>query len=224
VTSSTAFSNYANRAIFNANEDVASTSNYETRHRFLVQAGYEVEWSERTSTKFIIVYEGRSGRPYSYVFADDFNNDGIDENDLFYVPSGPNDPIIGFAAGTTQAQIDDFFAYLDRSGLSDYAGGHAPRNSEQSSFIHRFDLNITQDIQLHDRVKLELFLNIVNFGNLLNDDWGLTSEVPFAFVSAVQEATVEDGKIVYELGTPDGESIQTNRSRWQIRIGANLKF
>jgi hypothetical protein len=224
VTSSTAFSNFGNRAIFNQNEDVASTSNYETRHRFLVSAGYEFEWNERTSTRLVLVYEGRSGRPYSWVFQDDFNNDGVSENDLFYVPTGASDPLIGFAPGTTQGQIDDFFAFINSTTLAESAGGVTQRNSETSPYIHRFDLNITQTVMIKNGIELEIFANLINVGNMINDEWGHTSEVPFSYTRGVAEASVDGGKIVYDLGTPDGPQTQANRSRWQVRLGATLKF
>jgi outer membrane receptor for ferrienterochelin and colicin len=227
VTSSTAFSNYANRAIFNANEDATGTSNYQTRHRVLAQAKYVIDWSERTSTGISLIYEGRSGRPYSFIFDNDYNNDGISYNDLFYVPSGPNDPMIGFAAGTTQAEIDEFFDFIDSTnGLREYAGGAVKRNSATSKWVNRLDIRLSQDIVLYNDLELELWVSVQNFLNLLNDEWGQTREVSFSYTAAVAEGEWDQAsnKIIYDLGnSPEGPQIDVDRN-YAISVGAALKF
>ena len=227
VTSSTAFSNYANRAVFNANEDVAGTSNYETRHRVLVQASYKVDWTSQIRTIFSLVFERRTGRPFSYTFGNDFNNDGLTFNDLFYVPSGPNDPLIGFAGGTSQAQIDDFFAYIgSQDGLSKYAGSAVPRNSGASDWVNRLDLRIAQEFDLRGDLKLELWASVQNVLNLINDEWGQTREIPFSFTLQVADAEWDQasGLIIYDVSSsPDVQRIDTDRN-YAISLGAALKF
>lgn len=225
ITSSTASSNFNNRAVFNQNEDVAARSNYEFKHRILINAGYRFEWSEGWRTRVGLTYEGKTGRPYSYVFRGDYNGDGVSFNDLFYVPNGPSDPLITYRAGTTQAEIDRFYDFLNTSGLVAYAGTAVPRNSEASSFAHRFDLSFTQEVPLHGRFRAEFFCNIINVGNLLNSDWGQLSEVPFSFTAGVAGGRPVNGRIEYDLRTaPQGEQTVANRSQWAIQVGATLKF
>ena len=45
------------------------------------------------ATTASVFYEGRSGRPFSYVFWNDANGDSRTFNDLFYVPKGPGDVV-----------------------------------------------------------------------------------------------------------------------------------
>lgn len=232
VTSSTAGSNYGNRAVFNGNEDVEATSNYETKHRFLVQYAYQKQWNERNKSTFSMVYEGRSGRPYSYIFDGDFNNDDRFGNDLFYVPTGQNDPNISFAAGTTQQEIDDFFAYIDsQEGLRKYKGRATERNSGVSDWIDRVDIRVAHSVMVTDRVELEVWFAVQNFLNLLNEDWGQTVEIPFNYTSEVaggefitDTAAANFNTIEYDLGSsPQRPEIDNDRN-YSIVIGGALKF
>ncbi len=67
--------------------------------------------------------------------------DFIDGRHLLYVPTGLNDPIVNFADGF---DTDAFFAFLDETGLSGYAGSIAPRNAFNSGWWGTADLRIEQ--------------------------------------------------------------------------------
>ncbi len=225
VTSSTAGSNYGNRAIFNGNEEVESRSNYETRHRILVQYAYQKQWNDRNKSIFSMVYEGRSGRPYSYVFDGDYNNDDRSGNDLFYVPSSANDSRVTLNGSATE--IADFFAYIDsQEGLREYRGSTVDRNSGVSDWIDRVDIRLAHSFMVTERVEFELWVSVQNFLNLLNDDWGHTVEVPFSFTSEVAFAEYDSAtnKIEYDL-TADPQNPQIDNDRnYAISIGGALKF
>ena len=68
MTSSVAFSNYVNRAFFDPQEDVVSTSNYNIKHRFT----FTTTWRKDIAGKFpmlISLYGSHnSGQPYSYTY------------------------------------------------------------------------------------------------------------------------------------------------------------
>ena len=66
MTSSVSFSNYANRAFFDPQEDVLSTSNYVIEHRF----SFLTRWNKeigRTDLSVSLYGHTNSGRPYSMV-------------------------------------------------------------------------------------------------------------------------------------------------------------
>ena len=155
------------------------------------------------------------------IYGTDVNGDGTEYNDLLYVPTGPGDPLVSFASS---ADEQAFFAYVNENGLGNYAGGYAPRNSQVSAWINRFDLKIVQEIPFGDRVKTELFLDILNLGNLINSDWGLVDEVPFNYTEEVVDAEIVDGQYVYEFLDPSGPRPQANRSRWAVHLGVKLSF
>ena len=68
-------------------------------------------------TKVGMFYEGRSGRPFSYIFYNDANGDAAATtgagyfNDLFYVPNGPGDVV--FTGGA--AMEKSFFDWLAKN-------------------------------------------------------------------------------------------------------------
>jgi hypothetical protein len=166
---STASSNYNVRASFNPNEDVASTSNYNIDDRVVASITRTFEFIKRAPTSVTAVYEARTGRPYSWVFRGDANGDGFTFNDLFYVPTGPTDSKVGWYS---TAERDAFFAFAEASGLNAYSGTYTPRNSERSPWVQTVDLRFSQTIPLGSRLQTELYVNIINFANWFDDEWG----------------------------------------------------
>ena len=63
MTSSVAFSNYVNRAFYDPEEEVLSTSNYNIEHRFTGVFNYTANWFEYR-TRFSIYGQASSGVPY----------------------------------------------------------------------------------------------------------------------------------------------------------------
>ncbi len=133
------------------------------------------------------------------------------------------------------AQRDAFFKFVESSSLKNYKGTHPARNSETSPWVKKADLTITQTIPFFRGVRAELFGSIVNFGNLINDDWGLQEEVPVSFRRAVAGATYNaagnGGKGVWNYNftstTLNGVPITVNDypvSRWQVQIGMRVRF
>lgn len=230
ATSSVAQSNYNNRAVFNPNEDVASTSNTNIRDRIVASATYRKEFFKHAPSTLSVIYQGRVGHPYSWIFYADANGDGFTFNDLFYVPSGPSDPKVRWK---TAAERDAFFAFMNSSRLAKYAGSVAPRNSEVSPWTQTVDLKFMQEIPLpyYNRVRLEVFANCINFANLLNSKWGLLEEVPFSYKRAVAGATYDAAanQYVYTFNSTTLNPVpitarDTPESRWQVQLGAKLRF
>ncbi len=77
MTSSVAFSNYINRAFFDPQEEVLSTSNYNTEHRFVAFTNYEREFFGEYATRFSAVGLLNSGRPYSFAYNGTINPYGF---------------------------------------------------------------------------------------------------------------------------------------------------
>lgn len=67
MTSSVAFSNYTNRAFFDPQEDVRSTSNYNIKHRFTMTARWQKNFG-KFSTVTSLYGSANSGRPFSYTY------------------------------------------------------------------------------------------------------------------------------------------------------------
>ncbi|ATC63611.1 hypothetical protein CMV30_06405 [Nibricoccus aquaticus] len=225
TTSSTAGSNFSTRASLDPNDEEPGTASTQVRDRFLASGTLRFAAIRGFDTKLTLAYEGRTGRPYSFIFSNDTNGDSADySNDLLYVPSGRYDPRVRW---TDPAQADAFFAYLNtRPELARFAGQVVPRNSERSPFIHQFDLKFTQEISLWRDLRAEFFADIINLGNLLNPDWGRIEQIPFPHTQPIASAGYDPAanQYVYRFTTVRGPVLQPGPSRWQIQTGVRLKF
>lgn len=229
MTSSTAGSLFTTRAIYNPNENVANASNTETGDKIVARYTQRFEFVKKFPTTLSLVYEGRTGRTYSWVFAGDANGDGFTGNDLFYMPSGPGDSRVRWLS---TAERDAFFTFANNNGLSRYAGQVTPRNSERSPWAQTVDVTIRQAIPLGWRnARAEVYFQLINLMNLLNDEWGRIEEVPFTYRRTVAGAAYDavSNQYVYAFNgnTLAGVPVvadETSQSRWQAKFGLTVKF
>lgn len=226
LTSSRAISNWNNVAGVNPNDVVASTSNYEVKNRFTGSLQFRKAFFGDNYTTFSMFYEGRSGLPYSWRFLNDANGDGY-SNDLFYVPAGRGD--VKFVGGASME--DAFFAWLDgQEGLAGSRGQIASRNSQRNAWVNTFDVRISQELPTFFKGhKAEIWLDIMNVGNLLNKDWGQISYAsPFsdrgaATFKGIDQAT---GKYIYDFDPSKVTKVNLTdwESRWSMQVGFRYKF
>jgi hypothetical protein len=233
-TSSQAASNWNSRQIFN-HDDKSETANYEIKDRVVLT--YTHRWyffGDDLATKFSVFGEGRAGRPFSYVFANDANGDRISGNDLFFIP---NEGQVQFTSNTSAQAIQQFFAYINNNDyLSSNRGSVAERNANTMNWVNSFDVRFSQEIPGIFKGKGEVFLDILNFGNFLNDDWGQIVEFPFPFgVRLANFAGVDPttGRYIYSLPVdangnylPTQTEVRDNnaQSRWAAQIGVRYSF
>ncbi|PEN09300.1 hypothetical protein CRI93_00795 [Longimonas halophila] len=166
-TSSRAISNWQ----FNENVDVNNpdigTADFERRHRVLLNLDYRIEYLERFATSIGLIYEGRSGTPFSWIYAGDANGDGESFNDLVYVPENENDVVL---LSDNWELMDAFIESED--GLNEFRGEFADRNSARDPWENILDLRVNQQIATFQGQRLEVTAVVENVLNLLNDDWG----------------------------------------------------
>ena len=144
------------------------------------------------------------------------------QRQLFYVPSGPDDVIL------QDVTWDEFSAYLDRTGLSQYAGEIAPRNAFNSPWVTSLDLKLSQEIPLGIAdTRAVVTLAIENLANLINNDWGQLRQVSFPYVSPVMDVAIdsESGKYIYK-GEPRSPFYSTSAlpSVWRMQLGIRVEF
>jgi Carboxypeptidase regulatory-like domain len=230
-TSSVAQSNFSGRAYYNPNENVASRTNYVTPDKIVVSVTREFSLFQnpKAMTRATVVLRAQTGHPYSWTFRGDANGDGFSNNDLFYVPTGPNDPKVAWNNPTEEA---NFFNFVATSSLKNYVGKVAPRNGELSPYQMTLDLHFSQDIPIPGKAKLQVFCDVLNFANLLNDRWGIVDGVDYPYTRTVAGATFNkagnggQGQYVYYFNsnTLGGVPVFTDLARWQLQIGAKLDF
>lgn len=227
MTSSVAFSNYANISVSDPNDPGVTTSNYNIKNRYTLVANYRRAFFGDNETKITLYGRVNEGRSYSPVFVDAGNiyGDRIDDRHLLYIPTGPSDPKVVFGAGFDQAA---FFAYLDSVGLSKYAGRVAPRNSIGGDWWNKWDLRISQELpSFIEGHKFSAFVVIENLGNFIDDDWGVFSEQAFPGNEQLVGMTLPVGGTQYNYNTfvsPPGPSRVADPSLWEVRFGINYSF
>ncbi|WP_246197265.1 TonB-dependent receptor [Pseudoxanthomonas sacheonensis] len=253
LTSSTAGSGYGSQLGFSVNEPTSSTARYEIKDRFSGSLNWSHKFFGDHATQVGLFYEGRSGRPYSYIFAGDANGDNRTFNDLFYVPSGPGDVLFGSLSATgaftaNPAMEQAFWNWLGtQQDLSRYKGRYAPENGFTSGFVNTFDIRISQELPgFMKGHKSKIWLDIQNVGNLLNKDWGHIIDYGFnannAVASLVGICQVNcpagmAGRYVYgyrsgtefgqatALGIPTNSDSQTNGiSQWSAQVSFKYEF
>lgn len=241
-TSSTATSNYSDFAAFDRQQPRTGTSNFQVEHLFKLRANWEKEFVEGYATKASLFATRRSGQPYSYTFSEnnacvldvgggrcarESRND--DAGHLLYVPTGASDPLFAPTSfGGDAAAQQAFFDYINNSELSQYAGGIAPRNGDNSRWSTIVDLRLQQELPgfLEDH-RTFFFLDIENLGNLLNSDWGRIERTRYEYERDVVSARIVDGQ--YEFFDLNSEGSINNlevlaQSVWQVQLGVKYEF
>ena len=224
LTSSTSGSQLGNVAIFQANEEVSARSNYLVKDRFTGALSYRHFFFEDLKTEFSVFYEGRRGKPYSYVFDNDANGDGR-LNDLLYIPAGPGDVAFGSAAEEAA-----FWEFVNNNEyLRNHLGEVAERNAEFDGWVHNFDVRLSQELPgFFAGNKAEIWLDILNVGNMIDKDWGVIEEVGFPSMRGIVEygGINSSGRYVYRFNTPDQPRVYDDRgvSRWALQLGFRYTF
>jgi hypothetical protein len=235
LTSSVATSNFNYRATINPNAGAAVHSNYNIPNKLVVSATREFNLFNRTDamTRLTAVYRRQTGHAYSWVFNGDANGDGTSGNDALYVPSDASDPKINW---TNTTQRDAFFAWLPNTDLKKYAGQIAPPNTSFNPEQQTVDLHIEQQLPLpyYNKVKLSLFLDCLNFANLLNDRWGAITGLDFgtgnngynrfAGITSTYNAATNQYNYSWSGASVTVQPPFTDLSRWQVQLGARLEF
>ena len=147
-------------------------SQYVVRHKVIASASYTLPYAnDHLATHLNIFYIGSPAGNYSFIYSNDMNGDGWG-NDLIYIPKQKGE--IEFV---TQADEDAFFRFMDQDKyLKHHKGKYAGANSVMAPWLHNFDLRFAQDFKLRvgqSTNTLQLSLDILNFGNLLNSKWGV---------------------------------------------------
>jgi hypothetical protein len=236
LTSSVANSNFNSRATFNPNEEVEANSAYLIKERFTGAINWSKAILGNRKTTIGLFYEGRAGKPYSWVYKNDMNGDGVGGNDLLYIPKAPGSGDVIFYGATPaakQAAEDSFWAVVNSNkALSEAKGGVVSRNSAFSDMVHTFDVRLTQELDaFRPKHKSTFVLDIFNVGNLLNKEWGRTNEALFqsgggnrrSFVNyaGIDPAT---GKYIYAMGSMEDMAIRQNALESQWAVQATWKY
>ena len=241
---SSAYSAYSsNTSIGSLNDPELSFSNFSTPHRFIGNVSYRVEYLKHLSTTFSLVYTGYQTGRWTYTYSNDLNGDGV-SSDIMYIPGQPDElKFVAYNSMSAADQAATFWNYVyENDYLNSRMGKYAERYGEVQPWIHRFDAKILQDIFTNfgsDRkYTLQVSLDLLNVGNMINDSWGAYTYNPLASYENVRPLTVvsrgsETSQPTFRLNatslqdfenkTTLSKSLSTS-STWGCLLGVRLIF
>ena len=151
-------------------------------HRIFVTGSYSREYFNIGATTVSVFWEARNSGNPSYTFTGDANGDGGTSNDLLYIPRDASEMNFAtFTSGgrtyTAADQAAAWEAYIQQDDyLSAHRGEYAERGAVFLPFFNRMDFSVAQDLFLNvkgHRHQFQFRADILNFGNLLNSEWGV---------------------------------------------------
>jgi hypothetical protein len=228
--SSTAGSSWgsANPIVFDPNDPALAYSINSPGHRVYLAPAYTHQYFGWGATTVVAFFEARPnivgfGANTSYVFSGDANSDTVSGNDLIYIPrdvSEMNFKTLNLAAtATTPAktftaaeQAAAFEQYIENdSYLSSHRGQYAQRGAVFFPNVNRVDLSLIQDV-FHStggsKHSGQIRLDITNFGNLLNHNWGVGQRIINNQILTSPTADPQ-GRLTYNLQTLSGNLLTT---------------
>lgn len=182
-------------------------------HRVFLAGSYRKDWLPFGATTISFFGEGRNAGLASYTYAGDVNGDGTSGNDLIYVPRDISE--MNFeeytqpASGSTPArtftaaeQAEAWERYIRQDPhLSKRRGKVAERNGVRLPMFFRLDLAFEQELFTNiagRRNGLTFRADILNFTNLLNNNWGVAKRL-ITTQPLTNVRVDDDGRLVYRL-------------------------
>ncbi|MBO5419936.1 MAG: TonB-dependent receptor [Bacteroidales bacterium] len=187
--SSSVYSSWSsNSSCGSLNDELLGWSANAVPHRVIANLSYRFEYARNFATTFSLFYQGSHNGRISYIYGGDVNGDGL-ALDLMYIPRDESEITFTDLTYTDKetgnqtfiASAEDqsraFFDYIDSNPyLKSRKGQYVERFGGLTQWLNMFDVKIVQDIftgfGTDDRYTLQLSLDILNVGNLLNSNWG----------------------------------------------------
>ena len=203
----------------NPNTPGVGYANSSPGHRVFAAASYSFDWIKALRTSVSIFYEGYTNGNTSYTFSGDINGDGGTSNDLLYVPRDQSEMNFqAFTSGTrtftAAEQAAAWDAYISQDAyLSQHRGEYTKKYAVFLPMVNKLDLSVSQDIFKNlwgSRHSAQFRVDITNFGNMLNSDWGvgqrLINVTPLIVPTSAQGGTADaSGKAQYRLRVINNE-------------------
>ena len=196
-------------------------------HRVFLQASYSREYFGFGATTISAFWEARPSQQNfttraSYTYGGDANGDGGSNSDLIYVPRDASEMnFVPFTAGgrtfTVDEQVAAFEAYIAQDPyLRNRRGKLAERGGLQMPLGSKLDFSVIQQVFRNvagRRNAGEIRLDVTNFGNLLNSNWGVGERTVIANTGAnslpilTNAAADAQGRISYRMATANNELV-----------------
>jgi hypothetical protein len=215
-----------------------SYSIFDLGHRVLAFAGYKKEYGKNFATGLSLFFNGVSGDRFSYTYDNCrvINGETSDDYTLIWIPASQDEiNLVDIEDGpTAEEQWANLQAFIENDPyLKENKGGYAERYAARLPFEATLDLKFVQDFYINagnNRHTLQLSLDIFNFTNMLNKEWGTQRFVNYDHYELIRiEGLEEDGTtpmFTYDGGTERDQvyNISDVSSRWRMQIGVRYIF
>ena len=186
LTSSVALSNWQFGRTYSGSqfEQPLAPSAFDQRHRLLLSGTFTAPWRS-FPTSVTNYYSLQSGTPFTYVYGGaggrgDLNGDGSNANDPIYIPAVGEDTkqlfanaTFGGQARTADEQASAFNSFIGGNEcLTSQRGRIMERNSCRNPSFYTWDVSVEQQLPEVRGNRLSARLDVFNFANLLNKEWG----------------------------------------------------
>ena len=225
VPSTSSSSNWNRTYALDLNEPELSLSSYDVPHKLSLSATYHKRYARLFDVTASAVYQLSSGQRYSLTFGEsvDFNGDGVFGSTLMYIPTEEELSRMRFADDTSRQKWNDFIE-SDRY-LRENRGQFSKRNAMQAPAESRIDLHLAHGFYFGRETsrKVEVTLDVMNFGNMLCRHWGSYYNVGNVRLQPVNIVSEQDGEAVYRFTSSD---LTPNdlMSRWRMQLGVRIVF
>ena len=241
--SSQAASNWGKNFALRTNSPELAWSFFDIPHRVTAQVSYTKRYARFFGSTISLIYQGFSGQRYSLAYNDntDFNGDTYRGNSLMYIPTKAELETMKFTdimddKDKTKVKVDvatqkkNMEAWIEGDkDLRDSRGKFTERNQFQSPFEHHLDLHFAQDFYFGAMSgrKLQVTLDIINFGNMLCRSWG-ASYTDTWNLSPVTVAKIDkdaNGNATPTYQYKGQENVPSDiLSRWHMQLGVRVVF
>ncbi|MDX2245678.1 MAG: TonB-dependent receptor [Bacteroidia bacterium] len=217
-----------NPAFGNVNEAILGPSLYGNRHRIVGAAYKKFEYGNNLATTVSLFFQYAQGGRFSYTYSGDINADASGLNDLIYIPTQAEIGQMNFAGSSAEQQRAALEAFISQDEyLSANRGEYAEKYAILSPWYNNWDLRVLQDIGFNAGKKvhkIQISLDVLNIGNLVNSNWGVR-QIPVN--TQPIGVSVAGGVPTYSFDTALDQSFTNDfslLSRWQAQLGLRYIF
>jgi hypothetical protein len=229
LTSSQGFSNLQFAAVDGELDDRnIRPSAFHRPHKITVAGTVKLPYG----AAFGLTYVGLSGAPYTWVVNGDVNADGINGNDLPYVPASADDILL-----EDPSQYAALDAFIESQGcLRASRGQILSRGACRNPWLNLFNLRTSwtspKVVTGSMENRLEVQFDIFNVLNLLNSDWGLLDQAANFETHGARFLRAEGydaarQRPIYSFAAPaavEQTIYSPTNSRWRMQLGLRYTF
>ena len=223
------------------NDPKLSYSNFDIRNRIIGSIGQNIKWSKNQTTTITGVISAQSGAPFTWGFINTTIANTPQAAGLAYVFKDEAEATkyfvdkknsAGTVTETAAQQATNFINFVNGDDyLSTRKGNFTERNGGRTPWNTTMDVRILHNIKVGEKNNtIQVSLDIFNFTNLLNSDWGRVYFAPNTFNSTVglglsrsNSGTSADPTYTFTKPTST-YSIDQLASRWQMQLGLRYSF